>query len=104
MDYGVTLAAMGDLMTEEKQSLAIPWYDQAITHLAEIYSRGEKAGMVKRSLRNSYWGRAEARTAAGQLKEALTDWDHAIELDDDSHREDWQARRRQVLKRLEETK
>ena len=47
VDYGVTLAAMGDLMTEEKQSLAIPWYDQAITHLAEIYSRGEKAGMVK---------------------------------------------------------
>lgn len=100
VDYAMTLSSMGDLLTQEKQALAIPWYDQAITHLEEILRQGEKAGVVRRSLRNAYWGRAEARTVTGQLAQAITDWDRALALDDGTHAKDWQSRRQKLVNSL----
>jgi serine/threonine-protein kinase len=98
LNYGVTLSCLGDLLSEDKQALAIPWYDQAISRLEEAVRHGEKAAEARRPLRNSYWGRAEARMTLGQYAQAVADWDRALELDDGTHKKEWEAKRAQALK------
>jgi tetratricopeptide (TPR) repeat protein len=97
LDYAVALGAMGDLMTEKQKALAIPWYDLAIPQLEEVMRQGEKAEVIRRSLRNCHWGRAEARTEVGQLPQAVADWDRALELDEGSHQKEWQAQRQKLI-------
>src|SRR5205807_1742914 len=78
------------------KALAIPWYDQAISHLEDILGQGEKNAEARRSLRNAYWGRAEGRTELGLYAEAVADWDRALKLDDGSHKKEWAAARVQA--------
>jgi serine/threonine protein kinase/tetratricopeptide (TPR) repeat protein len=96
VDYGITLGCMGDLMSEAKKALAIPWYDQAVPLLEEALRQGDNSAVVRRALRNAFWGRAEARTEAGHFAEAVADWDRALELDDGAHKKEWQPKRAQA--------
>ena len=42
-------------MAEKKKALAIPWYDLAIPELEEMIQQGDKAEVIRRSLRNCHW-------------------------------------------------
>jgi serine/threonine-protein kinase len=100
LDYAIALGSMGDLMAEKKKALAIPWYDLAIPELEKMIQQGEKAEVIRRSLRNCHWGRAEARAEVGQFPQAVADWDRALELDDGSHRQEWQAQRQKLIRAM----
>jgi serine/threonine-protein kinase len=92
-DYAITLSCMGDLVTEDKKSVAIPLYDEAILHLEKTLKTDAQDAQVRLSLRNAYWGRAEGHTDAGEFAQAVADWDRAIELDDGSHKNEWLVKR-----------
>jgi tetratricopeptide (TPR) repeat protein len=96
VDYAIYLSAMGNLLYEDTKALALPWYDKAIPYLEEALKEGDQAAVVRRSLANAYWGRAEVHTAVRQFAQAVADWDRALELDDGSNKKDWQDRRSQA--------
>jgi hypothetical protein len=50
--------------------------------LQAVRQRESNHPTARQSLRNSHWGRAESLIALGRYREALADWDQALELDD----------------------
>src|SRR5262249_439908 len=55
----------------------LPWFERA---LAVLQALPEESGPVRRLLRNAHWDRAQALNALHRPKEALADWDRAVEL------------------------
>ena len=71
---------------------AIPWYDQAIDKLEQAVKQGEKSVDALRFLSNAYQGRAVG--SAGNLAQAVADWDRAVALCQGDDRDNLLAKRR----------
>jgi serine/threonine protein kinase/tetratricopeptide (TPR) repeat protein len=61
----------------QRPELALPWYERG---LAVLQALPEESGPVRRLLRNAHWDRALALDLLNRPKEALADWDRAVEL------------------------
>jgi serine/threonine-protein kinase len=65
---------------------ALAWYAKAFALLQAVRQREPHNPTARECLRNSHWGRARSLTALGRYREALADWDRALELDDGPNR------------------
>src|SRR5208282_1645166 len=73
---------LGALYRETGRSAeAMTSYKQGIEILEEVLKRDGWDATAKQFLRNGYWGRALTLTTLGRHKEAVADWDRALDLD-----------------------
>ncbi|MBI3468334.1 MAG: tetratricopeptide repeat protein [Planctomycetes bacterium] len=75
------------LRNDRRPEEALPLYAQAIATLAPVVERTRDT-TGRQFLRNAHIGRAYALTNLARHRDALPDWDRAIELDDGSARTD----------------
>jgi tetratricopeptide (TPR) repeat protein len=84
-DYAVGLAGtycnLGNLCQFQGQPAEAPeWYARAIATLEPVLEKEPRLVKARLFLRNSHWGRADTLGKLNRHREALSDWDRALEL------------------------
>ena len=102
-ELGVTQCYLGRALTgKNRPGAALSCFDKAIYLLDKTIAQGWRAAIVRGSLRDTHCSRAQALTALGRHKEAIKDWNRAIELDDGGQRATLQLDRASSLARAGE--
>ena len=84
-DYAVGLAGthcnLGNLFQSTgRPADALPHYALAIAALEPVLARESRLGKARLFLRNAHWARADTLGKLNRHREALPDWDRALEL------------------------
>jgi serine/threonine protein kinase/tetratricopeptide (TPR) repeat protein len=107
LDYSVALAGtwcnLGHLNKDRgQQTAAVDWYARAIDTLTGVVEKNSRLATARLYLCNASRGRAVALMQLGRHKEALADWDRAIELTSGPLRDSCRIQRILTLARLGE--
>ena len=92
VDLQIKLAAilgnLGNAVRDQGQvEASVSWYAKVIALLDPIVAKDRRAATAQRYLRNAYWDRANALGQLGQFAKAVSDWQHALDLDDGPDRD-----------------
>jgi serine/threonine-protein kinase len=60
---------------------AVDWFDKAVRTLEDARRQHGQYSQVAQGLTSAHWGRAETLGRLGRYREAVPDWDRAIELE-----------------------
>jgi serine/threonine protein kinase len=94
VNLGGTYSNLGGLLKDQRRvSDSLEWYDKSARILEPIMAREGRHDVVRRTLRRTYSGRAQALDRLGRHAEAARDWDRAIVHDDGSRRGLFESRR-----------
>lgn len=66
---------------------ALPWYDRAVKELAPVLAADAQSADARDLLAKAHWGRAEALGKLQRHRDALSDWQKALELSRGDDRE-----------------
>jgi tetratricopeptide (TPR) repeat protein len=87
IDLAGTYVNLGALQRDTgRPQEGLAWYAKAIALLQAMRQREPNNPKARQFLRNGHWGRAQSLAALGRYREALADWDRALELDDGTDR------------------
>jgi tetratricopeptide (TPR) repeat protein len=80
-DLGTALLNLGNLVREGGDPAAsLAWFDRAFAHLAPVCDWDPQYVVARLALRGCHMGRAQAYHRLRKYRNALPDWDRAVEL------------------------